>query len=125
MPRKRTPKERAEITGAARTNPGRFASRSNPRTGELGNAPTWLSPAQVAAWEVFRAELPWLQASDRILVGLASTILARVMAGEDVGMTAVNTLRLFLAQMGGSPADLAKVTVVEEPETDPLEHYFS
>jgi hypothetical protein len=125
MARPRTPKERAEATGAAKRNPGRFATRANPRTGPLGGAPAWLSPGQVAAWEVFRAELPWLQTSDRILVGIASTILARVMAGEDVGMTALNQLRLCMAQMGGSPADRTKVTIVEEPEADPLERYFN
>jgi hypothetical protein len=27
--------------------------------------------------------------------------------------------------MGGSPADRAKVTIVQEPEHDPLAHYFN
>jgi hypothetical protein len=125
MPRRRIPTEKAEITGAAKINPGRFAGRSKPHTGELGNAPAWLNPGQVAAWEVLRTELPWLQKSDRVLVALAATILARVMAGEDVGMTAVNTLRLFLAQMGASPADRTKVMMVEERKIDPLDVYFN
>jgi hypothetical protein len=125
MPRKRTPKERAEITGAARRNPGRFAGRSTPWTGPLGDAPAWLSPAQVAAWEVLRTELPWLQTSDRILVGIASIILARVMAGEDVGATLLNQLRLCMTQMGATPADRSRVVLAEEPDEDPLDHYFS
>jgi hypothetical protein len=125
MPRRRIPVEKAKITGSIRTNPGRFANRVTPQTGELGGPPAWLTPAQAAVFEVFRTERPWLQRSDRTLVALASTILARVMAGEDVGLTALNTLRLFLAQMGGSPADLAKVTVTEEEPEDPLDHYFS
>jgi hypothetical protein len=124
MPRRRVPTELARVTGAAIRNPGRFAGRTNPRTGELGNAPAWLSPAQVAAFEVLREAFPWLQRSDRILVGLAATILARVMAGEDVGMTAINQLRLQISQMGGSPTDLSKIAVAEEREPDPLDIYF-
>jgi hypothetical protein len=125
MPRRRIPTERAAITGAARINPGRFAGRANPRTGELGDPPVWLSPGQAEAWGVIRAQFPWLQQSDRILVGIASIILSKIMAGEDVGMTALNQLRLCVAQMGGSPADLAKVVVVKEREADPTDFYFS
>jgi hypothetical protein len=120
MPRRRTPTEKAQITGAAKIHPGRFANRPNPRTGELGDAPAWLSPSQVAAWKVLRAEFPWLQTSDRILVALAATILARVMAGEDVGMTA-----LCISQMGGTPADRTKVMMVEERKADPTDVYFN
>jgi hypothetical protein len=124
MPRKRTPKERAEITGAARTNPGRFAGRSTPWTGPLGDAPAWLSPGQVAAWEVLRAEIPWLQVTDRILVGIASIILARVMAGEDVGATLLNQLRLCMTQMGATPADRSRVASTEETRRRPIGPLF-
>jgi hypothetical protein len=124
MPRPRTPKERAEVTGRTKKDPGRFAGRSSPVTGPLGDAPAWLSPGQVAAWEVFRTELPWLQMSDRHLVALACLIQARVVAGEDVGATLLNQLRLCLMLMGATPADRSKVTVVEEKEIDPLDRYF-
>jgi hypothetical protein len=52
-------------------------------------------------------------------------IRARLIAGEDVGMTALNHLRLCCGMMGGSPADRSKVGIVEEPEHDPLAHYFT
>jgi hypothetical protein len=122
MPRPRTPKERAEITGRTKKDPGRFAVRSSPVTGPLGDAPAWLSPGRVAAWEVFRAEIPWLQSSDRHLVALACLIQARVVAGEDVGPTLLNQLRLCLMLMGASPADRSKVGYVEEPD-DGLDRY--
>jgi hypothetical protein len=51
-------------------------------------------------------------------------IRARLIAGEDVGVTALNHLRLCCGMMGGSPADRAKVTIVQEPEHDPFAHYF-
>jgi hypothetical protein len=76
-------------------------------------------------WDRFRREFPWLQESDRALVEIATVIRARPIAGEDVGMTALNHLRLCCGMMGGSPADRAKVTIVQEPEHDPLAHYFN
>jgi hypothetical protein len=124
MPRRRIPKERAELTGAAKTNPGRFAGRSNPRTGRLGQASSWLSAEQAAIWDRFRAEFPWLQESDRALVEIATVVRARVIAGDNT-MAAVNLLRLCCGMMGGSPADRSKVTIVEEPDEDPTDVYFN
>jgi hypothetical protein len=80
MARPRIPKERAEATGAAKRDPGRFAGRSNPRTGRLGKASSWMSAEQAAAWDLFRAEFPWQQESDRGLVEIATVIRARVIA---------------------------------------------
>jgi hypothetical protein len=125
MPRPRTPKERAEVTGRTKKDPGRFAGRSSPVTGPLGDAPAWLSPGQVAAWEAFRTELPWLQMSDRHLVALACTLQAKLETGEPVGTTELNLLRLCYGMMGASPADRSKVGYVESPEDDPLDHYFN
>jgi hypothetical protein len=127
MPRPRVPLERARTTGSAKKDPGRFAARSEPSTGPsgLGDAPAWLSPSEVVAWEQLRAEVPWLQASDRTLVALAAGILARVQAGEDVGPTDRNQLRLCLGQMGATPADRTRVNTAAESAVDPLDHYFS
>jgi hypothetical protein len=72
-----------------------------------------------------RAEFQWLQESDRGLLEIATVIRARLIAGEDVGMTAFNQLRLCYAQMGETPADRSKVTIVEEPEADPTDIYFN
>ena len=83
------------------------------------------SAEQVAAWEMFRAEFPWLQESDRGLVEIAAAIRARLIAGEEVGMAALNQLRLCCNSMGGTPADRSKVMIVEEPEEDPADKYFN
>jgi hypothetical protein len=83
-----------------------------------------MTAEQRRAWEMFRAELPWLRASDRGLVEIAATIRARLIAGKDVGMTALNLLRLCLAQMGGSPSDRSKISTVEENNDDAVTRYF-
>jgi hypothetical protein len=126
MARKRTPLELAQATGRTKKDPGRFAGRANPCTGRLGKASSWMSAEQAAAWDLFLAEFPWLQESDRALTEIATVIRARVLAGEDVGTAGFNQLRLCCNMMGGSPADRAKVTLIEEPdEEDPTDVYFN
>jgi hypothetical protein len=124
MPRRRIPKEQAELTGAVKRNPARFAGRSDPRTGRLGKASPWLSADQAAVWELFRNEFPWLQESDRGLVEIATVLRARVAAG-DSSPAVINLLRLCTNMMGGSPADRSKVTLGEEPGADPTDVYFN
>jgi translation initiation factor IF-3 len=77
------------------------------------------------AWQAFKAELPWLKESDRVLVEIAATIRGRLMAGEDVGVSALNQLRMCAAQMGATPADRSKIAVPDEPEEDPSDRFFN
>jgi hypothetical protein len=125
MPRPRAPKEVAKVTGAAKNHPSRFAKRSDPQTGPLGQAPAWMSAELVAVWEEFKVRLPWLQESDRFLVEIATIIRAKVLAGEEVSSSELGQLRLCCGMMGGSPADRSKVTIVEEPDEDPMDVYFN
>jgi hypothetical protein len=126
MPRKRTPIELARATGRLKKDPARFAGRSEPQTGRLGKASSWMSKEQAAVWELFRCEYPWLQRSDRGLVEIATLLRARVLAGEDIGTAGLNQLRLCCGMMGGTPADRSKVGLVEEPdEDDPTDVYFN
>jgi hypothetical protein len=73
-----------------------------------------MTAEQGRAWAMFAREIPWLRESDRGLVEIAAAIRARLIAGEDVGLSALNLLRLCYGQMGGSPADRSKVSAVEE-----------
>jgi hypothetical protein len=126
MPRRKTPPERAEITGAAKKHPERYRFRSTLHTGPLGPKSDWLAQDQATAvWERFRREFPWLQESDRCLVEIATLLRVRLIAGEDIGMAGLNQLRLCVGMMGGTPADRARVTMVEEADDDPLAHYFN
>src|SRR3954465_9198772 len=125
MPRPPTPREKARITGADRNHPSRFARRSAPHTAPLGEPPNWMNHGQRVAWDQFRREIPWLMESDRALVEIASYLRARLMSGEEVGVSALNQLRMCAAQMGATPADRSKVTLADEPDDDPADRFFN
>src|SRR3979411_1667100 len=127
MPRPRTPKIKAEITGRVMHDPQRFRNRNEPNVvGRLGDAPTWMSHEQKTAWETFSDDLPWLNHSHRSLVEIASTVRARVITGEDVGVHALGILRKCLGQLGATPADASKVALPDDAEPDdPSAKYFS
>jgi hypothetical protein len=125
MPRPRTPREKARITGADRNHPSRFARRSAPNASPLGEASNWMNDGQRAAWNLIRREVPWLMESDRALVEIAAYIRARVMAGDEVGVSALNQLRMCMAQMGATPANRSKVALPDEPEDDPTDRFFN
>jgi hypothetical protein len=112
------------MTGADLKNPARFCHRSDPPTVPLGMPSAWLTEGQVAAWKAFQREIPWLAESDRALVEIAATIRARLMAGEEVGVQALNLLRQAVAQMGGTPADRTRIETAEDDVDDPTAHYF-
>ena len=126
MPRPRTPKAKAAITGRLAKDPARFKGRNEPKPlGTIGPAPEWMTSGQAAAWRQFAAELPWLTSSHRALVSIAATVRARLQAGENVGINALTLLRQCLGQMGATPADASRVAMPEDSEPDPLDHYFA
>ena len=119
MPNHRTPALKAAVTGTADRNPQRFKDRKEPSAPALGEASVFLNDFGKIAWESFKRELPWLAESDRALVEIASTVRGRLIAGEDVGTTALSMLQSILSKMGASPADRSKVSGGDdEPEED-------
>jgi hypothetical protein len=127
MARARVPLTKAIATGRTLKNPKRFANRKEPTgLGPLGKPPKWLAkPHEREAWETLAADLPWLNSSNRTLVALASGLLARQIAGDEVGVKALNLLRMLINSMGGSPSDASKVMMPEETnEADPASKYF-
>jgi hypothetical protein len=127
MPRPRVPLIKAETTGRTLRNPKRFKDRKEPTgLGPLGAPPKFLkTPSQIEAWNTFSDELPWLNKSHRALVGIASDIRGRLIAGEDVGVKALNLLRMILGSMGATPSDASKVRMPEdEMPDDPSSKYF-
>src|SRR3954447_21809259 len=125
MPRPRVPQERARITGADIKDPARFAARSDPKTTPLGDPSDWMGGEQRVAWTQFRREVLWLMESDRALVEIASYLRARLMMGEEVGIGALNQLRMCMARMGATPADRSKVALPDEPDEDPTDRFFN
>lgn len=127
MARPRTPKAKAAATGADQKNKGRFEGRNEPAVNdELGPAPEWMDNSQRNAWNVMSAEIPWLNSSHRALMEIASTIRARLMTGQEVGVQALNLLRQCLGQMGATPADASKAGAKPDGESkDPADEFFS
>lgn len=85
-----------------------------------------MSKDQVAAWDTMAAEVPWLNRSHRALVEIAAYIRGRLVAGEDVGVQALNLLRQCLGQMGATPADASKAGALFDKEAvlDPTDEFF-
>ena len=53
----------------------------------LGKPPKWMvRKHQLEAWQTFSDEVPWLNHSHRALVGIASEIRRRLIAGEEVSV---------------------------------------
>lgn len=121
MARPRTPLAKAAIEGQIKPHKARFQGRSEPEVkNPLGDPPIWLldTPASKArsAWLLFQAEIPWLNASHRMLVGMAANIQGRIMANQDVGVQALQLLRQCLGSMGATPSDASKVTLPDAGE---------
>src|SRR5690606_38198952 len=109
MARPRTPKAKAAVTGQAAVRRKKFEGRNEPVVNdEIGPPPDWMDEKQRPAWKTMSAEIPWLNSSHRALMEIASTIRARLMSGEEVGVQALNLLRQCLGQMGATPADASK-----------------
>jgi len=107
MAKPRNPLGKAKVEGRDKINAGRYKNRAEPATnGPLGAPPVWLKDSAdikaKSAWKLFAKELPWLNESHRTLVGMASTIQGRIMAGQEVGVQAMNLLRQMLGQMGAN-----------------------
>ena len=126
MPKPRTPVAKAAATGAAVKNPQRHKDRSEPKgVVKLGAPSAWLDEWGARAFELFKAELPWLQESDRVIVELASSLRGRLMDPAGViGLQAAQELRRCLAQLGATPADRSKVTLPDEGKEDPEDAFF-
>jgi len=127
MARPRVPLQKALTTGRVAQNPARFKGRTEPKsTGPLGPPPKWMTNSHdKLAWETFREELPYLNMSHRAIVGIASSIRGRQIAGEEVGVKAFSLLRMCLNSMGATPADASKVQMPDNDKPDdPSSRYF-
>ena len=121
----RLPSLKADVSGAALKNPGRFQGRPAPSgMAALGEPDPTLTPAQQAAWRQYAATLPWLDASHRTLVRIASLLTARL-DDPGVGLNVVATLSAVLSKLGATPVDASKVAALAQVEDDPAERFFS
>ena len=123
MARPRTPKAKASVTGQADKKRTRYDARNEPKiTDPIGDPPEWIvdtdTSKAASAWRLFAREIPWLNSSHRIFVAMACKYQGRIMAGEDIGIQAMNGLRQMLGQMGATPADSSKVAIPDGEKDD-------
>lgn len=128
MPRPRTPKAKAAVTGQDAKNKGRFAGRGEPVIEDGVGAPhEWLDEWAQKAWREIVAEIPWLNASHRGHLAIAAYVRGRMMNPQipEVGVQALNLLRQCYGQMGATPADASKAGVKPDGEAkDPTDEFF-
>ena len=106
--RPRLPNDVARITGAVEKNAGRFADRADPKVARLGQAPEYLNDEEKQAWDLIASEMPWLGASDRMIVEMASRVRAKMKEGP-LSITAATEMRQILNALGATPAARSKV----------------
>jgi hypothetical protein len=121
----RAPAELLRVKGSTLKNPKLFKDRRDPKSNPLGPPSPWMDGKTVDAWRCFVAEVPWLMESDRVHLEIACSIRGRLMAGEDVGIGALNLLRLAAGQMGCNPADRTRIKTADDTDdADPTAGYF-
>lgn len=126
MAKPRTPRAKAKATGADIAHKERFADRVEP-TGlaDVGEPFAWLSDNAKQGWREIASEVPWLNSSHRGFLAIAANIRGRMIAGDDVGVQAMNLLRQCYGQMGATPADASKAGVTPgDEQEDPAERHF-
>lgn len=125
MARSRTPLAKAEASGAALKNPGRFKNRKAPKnTRPVGKPYAGMDEAEVRYWQELVAELPWLHSGHRVLLRVACR-LAAAMDGDDFGVSKAQALSSVLSKLGATPVDETKVANGGDgDETDEAEEFF-
>lgn len=124
MARNRLPSAKAETLGATVKDPGRFAGRTAPkRTRPIGDPYASMSQAEQTVWAEFRAELPWLNSSQRTLLRMACILTVRL-EKEDVGVNTMQTLSSILSKLGATPVDETKVNHADGEDAEPEDKFF-
>lgn len=123
MPKPRLPAKKAEVSGAAVINAGRFKDRKTPKARPLGQPYAKMNEAQSEAWAEFADELPWLTAAHRPLLRIAC-ILRVAMDEPDVGVNKIQTYSAILSKLGATPVDETKVQHGDGDEEDPADQFF-
>lgn len=124
MPRPRLPKAKAEVSGAATVNPGRFKDRKAPKqVRPVGEPYAAMTEQQKVAWAEYQRELPWLTSSHRPLLRLACMWTAK-MDDAEFGVSATQALSAILSKLGATPVDESKVNHADGDETDPADRFF-
>lgn len=125
MARPRTPKAKAEVSGATSIHPGRFKGRSSPKSARpVGDPYVRMTEAQQEAWRDLADNMPWLNSAHRPLLRLACIWMAKMDEG-DFGVSATKALSAILSKLGATPTDESKVSHGGEDDEDPSDKFFA
>lgn len=126
MPRPRTPRARAEVSGRAAHDPQRFRHRFSPKGAKPVGAPyAGMTDAQKAVWTELADNLPWLNRAHRMLLRLACILTARMETDPEFGVSATQALSSVLSKLGATPVDECRVAAPGDDDEDPAEQYFT
>lgn len=88
MAKPRTPTKKAKVSGATLKDPARFKDRKDPANPSPIGAPyKGMTPAQVKVWKECAGNMPWLNASHRLLLRQVSMLAARMETDAEVGVS--------------------------------------
>lgn len=125
MPRPRTPLAKHKLKGSHIIHPERFRDRAEPKAEQLGNAPEWFNSDELVTWHQFVYEIPWLNASHRTILEIASQLRTKMMNRQKVSVKDYSELRACLIQMGATPAAATKVSVPDDGDKEPEAEFFN
>lgn len=124
MAKPRTPTKKAKVSGATLKDPGRYKNRAEPANPDPIGAPyKGMTPAQVKVWKECAENMPWLNASHRLLLRQVSILAARMETDAEVGVSAMHALSAMLSKLGATPTDESKVSHSDE-DADTDEKFF-
>lgn len=124
MAKPRTPTKKAKVSGATLKDPGRYKGRKGPTNpSPIGATYKGMTPSQVKVWKECAENMPWLNASQRLLLRQVSTLAARMETDPEVGVSAMHALSAMLSKLGATPTDESKVDHPNNDE-DPDEKFF-
>lgn len=126
MARPRLPQAKAEVSGAALKNAGRFEGRKTAkRTRPIGEPYVRMTDEQQEVWREMVADMPWLNSSHRILLRLACYHAARLDSGEEFGVSATQALSSILSKLGATPVDETRVNHDDGDDEDSSGRFFN
>jgi hypothetical protein len=125
MARNRTPKAKAEVSGASITHPERYRDRTAPRSRPIGEPYERMTAAEREVWTECVQSMPWLRAHHRMLLRQACVLAARMDSNPGMGTNAHQALSAMLSKLGATPVDDTKVNHGEGGEVDPADRFFS
>ena len=118
---------KADASGAAIKNPGRFKERKAPKkTRPLGEPYATMNEGERAVWAELQADMPWLHSGHRLIVRMICHHAARLNTGEEFGTKATQALSSLLSKIGATPSDETKVNHGDDGDSeDPADAFFT